>query len=126
VYVDAVNAVTLVVAFLFILVTLYTMVIQRTREIAILRSMGAARRYILREVLAESLILTFLGAAAGVGLSFAAAGIIQAAKPLLTVAITWEWIATAAVVALVGGTAAAVYPGWCAIRVDVVEAMNLE
>ena len=126
VYVDAVNAVTLVVAFLFILVTLYTMVIQRTREIAILRSMGAARLYILREVLAESLILTFLGAAAGVGLSFAAAGIIQAAEPLLTVAITWGWIVTAAVVALVGGTAAAVYPGWCAIRVDVVEALNFE
>ena len=126
VYVDAVNAVTLVVAFLFILVTLYTMVIQRTREIAILRSMGAARLYILREVLAESLILTFLGAAAGVGLSLAAAAIIQAALPLLTVTITWEWIATAAVVALVGGTAAAMYPGWCAIRVDVVEALNFE
>ena len=47
-YVDAVNAVALVIAFLFIMITLYTMVLQRTREIAILKSMGASNGMILR------------------------------------------------------------------------------
>jgi len=126
VYVDAVNAVTLVVAFLFVLVTLYTMVIQRTREIAILESMGATRGFILRGVLCESLILSAAGAAVGVGLSVVAAAVIETARPLLTVTISWTWIGVAAAAAGIGGTLAAIYPAFCAMRVDVVEALNLE
>ncbi len=125
-YVDTVNVVTLIVAFLFILVTLYTMVIQRRREIAILRSMGASRRFILSQVVAESMLLSACGAAAGVLMSFAAAAGIEAIKPLLTVKITWDWILTAAGAAAVGATLAAVYPALCAIRVDVIEALSLE
>jgi len=125
-YVDTVNVVTLVVAFLFILVTLYTMVIQRRRELAILRSMGATRGYILREVLAESVILTAVGAAGGVLLSFAAAAGIERVKPLLTVTITWTWVLVALAAAAVGAALAALYPAWCAMRVDVVKALSLE
>jgi len=126
VYVDAVNVVTLIVAFLFILVTLYTIVLQRTREIAILRSMGAGGGYIAAEVLRESLLLTALGAAGGIGLSFAAAATIEALMPYLTVRITWSWVALAAAAAGVGGVVAALYPAWWAMRVDVVEALSLE
>ena len=125
-YVDTVNVVTLIVAFLFILVTLYTMVIQRRREIAILRSMGASRRYVLREVVAESMILSACGTVAGVAMSFAAAAGIEALKPLLTVTITWDWLAIAAGAAGLGAAVAAVYPAFCAMRVDVVEALSLE
>jgi putative ABC transport system permease protein len=126
VYVDAVNAVALLIAFLFIMVTLYTMVLQRTREIAILKSAGASNLFLARQVAAESLMLTGVGAAAGVGMSFLAARAIQALRPLLTVTITWEWIATAAGAALIGALASAVYPGWKAGRVDIAEALSLE
>jgi len=126
VYVDAVNAVTLVVAFLFILVTLYTMVIQRTREIAILKSMGATRWLIVRTVLAESLLLSAAGALLGAVAAPAVGVAIEYVRPLLTVHIGWQWVAIAAAAAAVGGTAAAVYPALCAIRVDVAEALTLE
>ncbi len=125
-YVDLVNLITLIVAFLFILVTLYTMVIQRTREIAILKSMGASRGYILRGVVAESLLLTCIGAAAGIGMSFGAGWLIERVKPLLTVTITPHWLVIGAAAAIVGGTVSALYPAWCAMRVDVIEAINLE
>ncbi len=125
-FVDTVNTITLIVAFLFILVTLYTMVIQRRREIAILRSMGASRRFILREVLAESLILTSAGAAIGIALSPAAGAAIEAARPLLTVQITAQWMLTAAAAAVVGGSLAAIYPAWRAMNVDVAETLSLE
>ncbi len=125
VYVDAANTITLIVAFLFVLVTLHTTVIQRTREIAILRSMGATRGFVLRQVTCESLILTACGAAAGIAVSFPAGALVESLT-FLTVTITGGWVVTAGAVALVGGTAAALYPAWCAIRLDVSEAINME
>lgn len=126
IYTDTANAITLAVACLFILVSLYTMVIQRQREIAILKSMGARRRFILGQVLSESLIISVAGTAVGIGLSFPAAMGIEAFRPVLTVRITWEWIGVAAASALIVGTLAAIYPAWKATRIDVVEALTLE
>ena len=125
-YVDIVNAFALVIAFLFIMITLYTMVLQRTREIAILKSFGASNAFILWQVLAESLILTGFGTAVGIGLSFFAGWLIQTFRPLLTVTITWQWIAVAIAAAAVGAILSGLYPAWRAMRIDVVEAMTLE
>ena len=93
-YVHAVNAVALVIAFLFILNTLYIMVLQQTREIAILKSCGASGWFILRQVLAESMLLTGAGAVVGIVGSFAAGWAIEAFT-LYTVTITWRWIVIA-------------------------------
>jgi len=126
VYVNIVNAIALIIAFLFIMITLHTMVLQRTREIAILKSFGASNAFILRQVLAESLMLTGFGTGLGIALSFLAAWLIQTFKPLLTVSITWEWLAIAASAAAVGAVISGLYPAWRAMRVDVVEALTLE
>jgi len=125
-YVDIVNAVALTISFLFTMITLYTMVLQRTREIAILKSSGASDRFILRQVLAESGLLTAAGTVVGIGLSFPAAWAIQTFKPLLTVTITWQWILIAACAAAVGALLSGLYPAWRATRVDMVEALTLE
>jgi len=125
-YVDIVNAVALVIAFLFIMITLYTMVLQRTREIAILKSFGASNAFILRQVLAESLMLTGFGTVIGIALSFVAAWLIQTVRPLLTVTITWQWIAIALAAAAAGAVLSGLYPAWRAMRVDVVEALTME
>ena len=125
-YVDAVNVVALIIAFLFIMVTLYTLVLQRTREIAILKSQGASNAFIVRQVLAESVLLTGAGTAVGIALSFLAAWGVETARPLLTVAITGRWIAVAVAAAAVGAVLSGLYPAWRAVRVDVVEALTLE
>jgi len=125
-YVDIVNAVALVIAFLFIMITLYTMVLQRTREIAILKSFGASNAFILRQVLAESLMLTGFGTLMGIAMSFGAAWLIQALRPLLTVTITWRWIAIALAAAAAGAVISGLYPAWRAVRVNVVEALTME
>lgn len=126
VYVDAVNAVALVIAFLFIMITLYTMVLQRTREIAILKSCGASKAFIVRQVLFESLLLTGLGMAVGAALSVLAARLIETYRPLLTVELSLYWMVTAMVVALVGAAVSAIYPAWRATRVDMLETLTLE
>ncbi|MDY6913142.1 MAG: ABC transporter permease [Planctomycetota bacterium] len=125
-YVDAVNVVAMVIAFLFIMITLYTMVLQRTREIAILKSSGASNFFLIRQVWAESMLLTAAGAAAGVALSFLAGWGIEACRPLLTVTITWWWIAVAAAAALLGAAASSLYPAWRATRIDMLEALRFE
>jgi ABC-type lipoprotein release transport system permease subunit len=125
-YVDVVNAIVLLIAFLFVMVTLYMMVLQRTREIAILKSAGASGWFILRQVMGESGILTASGTALGVALSFLAAMLIEKLRPLLTVDITLKWIMVAAGAALAGAIVAAIYPAWRATRVDMIEALSLE
>ena len=125
-YIHTVNAVALAIALLFIMVTLYTMVLQRTREIAILKSMGASAAYLLRGVLAESMLLTAGGAAVGIGLAFAAAWLVERLRPDLTVAITPGWVGAGLGAAGVGAVLAALYPAWRAIRVDVAEALAFE
>jgi len=126
VYVDIVNAVAMILAFLFIMVTLYTMVLQRTRDIAILISSGAGSGFIIRQVLGESLLLTGAGAAGGIALSFLAGWAIETIRPLLTVTITWEWIGVAMLAAAAGAVVSALYPAWQATRVDVARTLTLE
>ena len=126
VYVDAVNAVAIAIAFLFIMITLYTMVLQRTREIAILKSSGASNAFIVRQVLAESLMLTGVGTAAGIAMSFAAGAIAEAFFPLLTVRIGVHWVAIGVAVAAIGAIVSACYPAWRAARIDMVEALSWE
>lgn len=125
-YVDTVNAVSLVIAFLFVMITLYTMVLQRTREIAILKANGASNFFLLRQVLGESVLLTAAGTAAGIGMSFLAGFAIETLKPLLTVTITWQWLALAAAAGAAGAVLSALYPAWLATRVDIAAALRLE
>ncbi len=125
-YIDAVNAVALTIAFLFIMVTLYTMVLQQTRDIAILRSMGAGRGTILRLVLAESVLLTGLGTVMGVAMAYGVAAGIERFRPDLSVTITADWLLTALTAAGAGSLLAGLYPAWRASRVDVAEALTYE
>lgn len=125
-YVDAVNIIALSIAFLFVTSTLYTMVLQQRREIAILKSCGAGPAFLISQVVAESIMITGTGAAAGIGGSFAAGWAIETVKPLLTVDISMTWIVTALAAALLGALLSAIYPAWQALRTDMVEAMRYE
>lgn len=125
-YVDAVNIVALVIAFLIVTVTQYMMVIQQTREIAIMKSCGAGGAFILRQVMNEAMLLTVAGIVAGVAMSFAAAAAIMHFKPLLTVLITSGWILTATLAAIIGAVVSALYPAWRASKVDMLEALAYE
>jgi putative ABC transport system permease protein len=125
-FVDAVNAIALIIAFLFVMTTLYTMVLQRTREIAILKSCGATRGFILRQVLGESALLTLLGTAVGIGLSYLTGWLVRLKFPLLTMDITPQWIGIAVLAAAAGATLASLYPAWRAMRVDMIEALAYE
>ncbi|MDD4891709.1 MAG: ABC transporter permease [Phycisphaerae bacterium] len=125
-YTEITSAVVLTVAFLFVLVIMYTVVLQRTREIGILKSLGAGNLYIIWVVLAESMILSLVGTAVGLGMSFAGKAAIVRLKPLLTVDMNWHYILAGVLTGLIGGILSGLYPAWVAVRQDPVTALGYE
>lgn len=114
------------VSFLVVLLTMYTTITERTREIGILKALGASKAYIIRLIMKESLILTAAGIALGVALSTASVFGLRRISPSLPMEINLLWILWASVIALASGAFGSLYPAWRAARLDPVEALMYE
>lgn len=123
---SAITTTALVISFLVILLTMYTTIVERTREIGILRSLGATRGYIVRMVVMESVLLCALGICAGAGFTMLGRLWIRHAHPLLTMMIAPGAFLRAAALGIGGGVMGALYPAFRAARVDPVEALLYE
>src|SRR5437773_245262 len=119
-------ALGIMVSFLVVLLNMHTMVMERTREIGILKALGFSRFDIVRMLLTETFILTLFGAGLGVGLTFLTQVILKEVNPGLTVLISLNWIFGAIVLALVGAAAGALYPALRAATYDPVVALAYE
>jgi len=126
VYMNASSGVALAACFLFILLTVYSMVVEHTREIGILKSLGVTRLGLLRLSVLEALLISGGGVAIGIGLAFAARAMIAWLKPLLTVDLAASSLVLALLIGIVGGTASALYPGYRAARLDPALALSTE
>ena len=123
---DVVCGISVVVSFLFILLTVYTMVLERTKEIAILRSLGAGSSFISRQVMAEAMLISVGGIIVGIGLGYGGKALIEGVWPLLTVEIRAQWLGLAVVVGLAGGLLSSQVPAWLAVRTDPLTALSME
>jgi len=125
-FINAMIMLAITIGLLVIFLTMYTTVIERTRDIGVLKSLGANHWFVVRALLSESAALCLLGVAAGVGLSYAVrAGFIWK-FPTLTILITSGWVLRAAGIALLGALLGASYPAWMASRKDAVEALSYD
>jgi putative ABC transport system permease protein len=125
-FIHAMIALAVAIGLLVIFLTMYTTVIERTRDIGVLKSLGANRAFIVRALLTESATLCVFGVAAGVGLSYAVRAAFQAGFPTLSILITPGWVLRAAGIALAGAIFGASYPAWLASRKDPVEALSYD
>jgi putative ABC transport system permease protein len=125
-FIDAMIWLAIAIGLLVIFLTMYTTVIERTRDIGVLKSLGATRSFIVRALLTESAALCICGIAAGVGLSYAVRAAFLAGFPTLSILITTEWMLRAAGIALTGAIIGASYPAWVASRKDPVEALSYD
>jgi ABC-type antimicrobial peptide transport system permease subunit len=104
-------------------------VLERTREIGALRSLGWSRRRVMRLILGEALVLSFigglLGIAIGIGLTELAArtpSIGAFLEGAYSPGLFVEGMVTALLLGLLGGA----YPAWWASRLQPVEALRYE
>ena len=105
---------------------MYTAVMERTREIGILKSMGASRAYIVGVVLRETSVLAVVGIIVGVAASFALSAALEARFPTLDFVINLPYVWKAVLIAFVGAILGALYPALKAASKDPIDALAYE
>lgn len=125
VFLDVVIGVAGVISGLIILLTMYTTVTERTRQIGVLKSLGMSNAGIAWTIVQEALMISIGGVVFGIlatlGLKYA-----LAKWTTLTVVIESQIVVTIVVVGILSGITGALYPGLRAARLDAVEALNYD
>lgn len=126
-FIGVIIGLSVVVGFLVVFLSMYTAVLERTREIGILKALGASAAYVLNIILRETAVLALIGSVLGVGFSYLTRWLIVALVPAsLTQVIVPLWWLIAGGIAMVGALLGSAYPGWRAARQDPIEALSYE
>jgi putative ABC transport system permease protein len=118
--------ISMLLSFMVILLAMYTTIFERTREIGILKSLGASRGFIVAMILKESAMICGLGVLFGIGVSAVIRRAIIAAFPTLQVAMSPADLVYGCLLGLLGGTLGALYPAYKAAKMDPVKALSYE
>jgi putative ABC transport system permease protein len=119
-------AISMIIGFLVIFQSMYTAVMERTREIGILKSLGASKLYIVNVILRETALLAVLGIVVGTIVSFVVRHIILIELPTQRLFWSTEWVVRATIIALTGALLGALYPAFKAAQKDPIDALAYE
>jgi putative ABC transport system permease protein len=125
-FIGIVIGVSLIIGFLVIFQAMYAAVMERTREIGILKSIGASKGYIVNVILRETILLALAGIAVGIAVSLLARLGIEHRWPLVHIDKSNAWMLRATLIALVGATLGALYPAYKAAQKDPIDALAYE
>jgi len=125
-FIKVVVGIAVVIGFIVIFQSMYTAVMERTREIGILKSLGASKLYIVRVILRETLLLAVAGIIVGMAISFAARPLLHYKFPTLPVEITKGWLLRSTIIAVIGAMMGAIYPAYKAAQKDPIDALAYE
>jgi putative ABC transport system permease protein len=125
VFLNVFIGVAAVISALVILLTMYTTVTERTRQIGIMKSLGMSNAAIGWTITQEALLISALGITAGILLTVLLR-IALAQVTTLEVEMSAWVIMLVFVVGLIGGALGGLYPALRAARLDAVEALSYE
>jgi putative ABC transport system permease protein len=123
---NSVIGIALIIGFLVIFQSMYLAVMERTREIGILKALGASKTYIVSAILKETGMLALGGIILGIGVSFAVRAGVVSKFPTIPFPISAHWILWATILSLVGALIGAIYPAYKAARKDPIDALAYE
>ena len=125
VFLNVFIGVAAVISALVILLTMYTTVTERTRQIGIMKSLGMSNGKIAWTITQEALLLSFLGILVGIILTVLLRFGLGRITTLEVEISPWV-ITLTTVVGLIGGALGGLYPAMRAARLDAVEALSYE
>lgn len=126
-FIYVVIGISVIVGFITVFMAMYTAVLERTREIGILKAVGGSSGLILNILFRETLLLALLGSAAGILLTYGTQWLMKHAVPASLVQETvYAWWPIATAIAVVGALLGAIVPGVKAVKQDVTEALSYE
>lgn len=110
------------VSTVFVLLSMYTTITERRKEIGILKSLGASKWFIISAIEGEALMIGIFGVVLGFAAAFLASYLVGRGFKL-AFEFSAGWIVTAIVIAVAGSLVGALYPAWRASGIDPVEVM---
>ncbi len=123
---EVITGIAVVVGFLVIFQSMYTAVLERTREIGILKSLGSSKATIIGVVLRETAVMAVAGVMLGIAGTYLVKALLLKKFPTQHFEITPEWLMQAAAIAFVGALIGAIYPAFMAARKDPIDALAYE
>ena len=127
VFMYVIEGIGVVIGFAVVSLSMYMAVMQRTREIGILKSMGATKVFVMALILWESAAMGLGGTLTGIVMSFGSRLALKTMVPAsLPQAIVPAWWPIAGGIAMGAAFLGALYPGMIAVRQDPIEALAHE
>jgi putative ABC transport system permease protein len=126
-FISVVVGLAVVFGFLVVFLAMYTAVLERTREVGILKALGASKGFIVGLLIRETIVLSIIGSIIGILLAFVARWVILSIVPAsLQVLIVPDWWWRAALISLAAAIFGSLYPGMKAAQQDTIEALAYE
>jgi len=126
-FIGVIIGLSVLFGFLVVFLSMYTAVLERTREIGVLKALGASPGYILGILLRETALLSVFGSFAGIAMSFGTRWLIATFIPAaMTQDIVPEWWPIAGAITLVSAILGVLYPALKAARQDALESLSYD
>ena len=119
-------SIAVIVGFLVIFQSMYTAVLERTREIGILKALGSSKATIVSVVLRETAVLAVAGVLVGVAATYGVRELLHVKFATFSFELTPAWIGWGSLIAFSGALFGSFYPAWMASRKDPIDALAYE
>lgn len=126
-FIGVVMTLSVLFGFLVVFLAMYTAILERTREIGILKALGAGQNYVLGILLRETVLLAAIGSIMGILMSYGTRWLIATFIPAsMTQAIVYHWWPIASAITMGGALLGVLYPALKAARQDALESLSYD